>query len=594
MVIMIPQKIDNQNPISEKEVFQALNLIGNRPNWIVIHALKQARSIKNLSAETDFVVIAPGMGIVLIEAKGATGVKIEGNSWSMEGVPEDAKHKDPLGQLDGAAANIRRYLRKQKLIDNGTPVTRLVWFNKLSEGNIDDSKKDKGMELFPWELAWLEDLEDAQSIIERNLRNHTKEHPEFWGAKLDGSSLTPDLASKIAAALRVDIEVTSDKASEAKARAVRISQATKEQLKCLSLVSSNPYLYFEGGAGSGKTQLVIESALNLASQGKSVLLTAWNKMMAERLERRFAGVPNVHVEDVGSMLASIAMQERPADVSKDDWYDRELATLASKEIAAHRGLASFDAICIDEFQDIATKPAVCKAIFSLIKPGASPTIVLAGDDEQQIMATASKVNAFQAAQALNPGFIRITLNANCRQAPELSIAVHNFLEMDSTQLNHLVPYGGEHSFEVIPTDEASQLKDLARVINRLLDRFEGKNIRILSPFGAKRSSLALLFAIPSDEIHSKEVKKLMPLLRHESSPDGKITWRSISSFKGLEEDVIVIVDINEGARDWLEGERKSLREQLYVGMTRARFHLYMLVSDGLYEANTNVDGSVIK
>lgn len=69
---------------------------------------------------------------------------------------------------------------------------------------------------------------------------------------------------------------------------------------------------------------------------------------------------------------------------------------------------------------------------------------------------------------------------------------------------------------------------------------------------------------------------------------------SISSFEGLEEDVIVTVDIKEGARDWLEGERKSLREQLYVGMTRARFHLYMLVSDGLYEANTNVDGSLIK
>ena len=65
---------------------------------------------------------------------------------------------------------------------------------------------------------------------------------------------------------------------------------------------------------------------------------------------------------------------------------------------------------------------------------------------------------------------------------------------------------------------------------------------------------------------------------------------SISSFKGLEEDVIVVVDINEGVRAWLEGERKSLREQLYVGMTRARFHLYMLVSDELYEANTNVDG----
>jgi hypothetical protein len=587
MVSMIPQKIGISNPVSEKEVFRALELIRNRPDWIVIHSLKQARSIKNLSAETDFVVIVPGQGIVLIEAKGATAVKIDGNSWTMEGVPEDAKHKDPLSQLDGASANVRRYLLKQKLIGNSLPITRLVWFNKLAEGNIDDSKKDRGMELFPWEIAWLEDLEDAQSIIERNLRSYAKAHPIFRGEKVEASSLTSSLAREIASALRVDIEVSSDKASQAKAREVQIKQATKEQLRCLSLVSSNPFIYFEGGAGSGKTQLVIESALNLAEQGKMVLLTAWNKMMAERLEKRFEGVPNVHVEDVGSVLAGIARQERPAEVSKDEWYDSELAKLASKEIAQHPALASFDAICVDEFQDIAGKPDVCKALFSLVKDGASPTIVLAGDDEQQIMATASKVNAFQSAQVLNANFFRVTLNANCRQAPELSGAIHDFLGMDASRISHLVPLGGEHSFEVMATSDENQLKDLARLINRLLERFEGRNIRVLSPFGAKRSTLALLFATPREEIHSKEVKKLMPLLRHETSPEGKITWRSISSFKGLEEDVIVLVDINNDAKAWLEGEGKNLREQLYVGMTRAKFHLYMLVSDGLYEANTN-------
>ena len=166
--------------------------------------------------------------------------------------------------------------------------------------------------------------------------------------------------------------------------------------------------------------------------------------------------------------------------------------------------------------------------------------------------------------------------------------------MDASRLKHLVPFGGEHNFEVIKTDEESQLKDLARLINRLLERFDGRNIRILSPFGAKRSSLAMLFATPPENIFSKEVKKLMPLLRHETSPEGKITWRSISSFKGLEEDVIVLVDINNDAKAWLEGEGKNLREQLYVGMTRARFHLYMLVSDGLYEATTNNDGTAIK
>lgn len=590
---MIPQKISSDNPLSEKDVFKALQVIGGRADWIVIHSLKQARSIRNLSAETDFVVIVPGKGIVLIEAKGATSVKIEGNKWTIEGVPEDARHKDPLGQLDRAIANIRRYLRKQKLIDYSMPITRLVWFTKLSEGNIDDKKRDQGMELYPWELAWVEDLDDASSIIERNLRNYVREHQSLDDKDFEPSKLTPELARQIATALRVDIEVSSDKASQAKEREVRINQATKEQVAKLGMVSSNPFIYFEGGAGSGKTQLVVESALNFAGQGKQVLLTAWTKMMAERLEMRFSQVPNVHVSDIGAVLADIARQEKPAALSGDEWFDQRLAQIALEEIAKHPEHACFDAICIDEFQDIATKPEVCKAVFALLRDDSGVSIVLAGDDEQQIMATSTKVNAFESAQALKPNFMRVSLNANCRQAPELSLAIHKFLEMDSSNLFHLVPFGGEHSFEIIETNEESQLKDLARLINRLLERFDPQDIRILSPFGKIRSSLAVLFATPKEEIYSKEVRKLMPMLRHESSPEGKITWRSISSFKGLEQDVVVIVDVNQDAKFWLEGEGKNLREQLYVGMTRARFHLFVLVSDELYTANSNLDGTPV-
>lgn len=593
MVSMIPPTISINNPVSEKDVFNALKLTGGARDWIAIHSLKQARSIKNLSAETDFVVLVPGQGIVLIEAKGATAVKIEGNKWTMEGVPPEARHKDPLGQLDGSIANIRRYLKKQKLIDYSMPITRLVWFTSLAEGSIDDKKKDQGMELYPWELAWLEDLDDPRAIIERNLRSYVREHQSLDDKDFEPAKLTPELARQIATALRVDIEVSSDKASQALARDIRVNQATKEQVAILNMVATNPNLYFEGGAGSGKTQLVVESALNFAEQGKQVLLTAWTKMMAERLEKRFNGVPNVHVSDVGAILAEIANQQKPDDMSRDDWFDRRLAEIALDEIGKHPEHAAYDAICIDEFQDIATKPEVCRAVFALLRNEKEGSIVLAGDDEQQIMATSTKVNAFEVAQSLKPNFSKVSLNSNCRQAPELSIAIHDFLDMDASKLNHLVPFGGEHTFEVIETTEASQLKDLARLVNRLTERFDEKDIRILSPFGKVRSSLAVLFNTPMEQVYSKEVRKMMPLLKHDSSPEGKITWRSISSFKGLEQDVIVIVDVNQDAKNWLESEGKNLREQLYVGMTRARFHLFVLVSDGLYAANSSIDGTPV-
>jgi hypothetical protein len=590
MVQMIPGDYKLSTPTSEKAVFDALRLIENRPNWVVIHSLKQSQSIENLTTETDFVVLAPGLGILLIEAKGATSAKIEGNKWTMEGVPEDAKHKDPLGQLDRATANIRRYLKKQKLADYNMPITRLVWFTKLEEGSIEESKRDKGMELYPWELAWLEDLEDPESIIKRNLQNYVKEHLSLEDKAFEPEQLTPEKAIEIARALQVDIEVSADKNSAAKERQVLVYQATKEQLRLLKIVSENKYIYFEGGAGSGKTQLIIESALNFAKEGKSVLLTTWTVMMAENLAKRFDGVPNVHVEDVGSLLASLTKAERPEEISKDDWYDRVLAEKALEEIKKQPELRSFDAICIDEFQDIATKPEVCKALFSLLRE--DERIVLAGDDEQQIMATTTKVHAFEAAKALRPEFAKFTLSTNCRQAPELSLAIHDFLGIDASNLDHLIDAGTDNSFEVIATTQDTQNKDLSRVLNRLLEKFNGKDIRILSPFGPVNSSLAVLF----DEkrtpvIHSKEVQKMKPLLKHSSSPEGVIAWRSISKFKGLEQDVIIIMDINNSAKDWLESQGKNLREQLYVGMTRAKFHVVLLVSDDLYPATHNIDGT---
>jgi superfamily I DNA/RNA helicase len=589
MVQMIPSTYRVGIPNSEQVLFDALRLIENRPNWIVIHSLKQAQSIENLSAETDFVVLVPGHGILLIEAKGATAAKIDGNKWTLAGVPKDAEHKDPLSQLDSAIANIRRYLKKQKLADYNLPITRLVWFTRLEENSVDQAKRDKGMELYPWELAWLEDLEDPESIIKRNLTNYVKEHLSLEGKPFEPEQLTPQRAAEIARALRVDIEVSSDKNSAAKERHVLVHQATKEQLRLLDMVSENPYIYFEGGAGSGKTQLVVEAALNFAKQGKSVLLTTWTVMMAEHLAKRFEGVANVHVEDVGSLLASLTNAERPEDVSKDDWYDRVIAERALDEIKSHPELRSFDAICIDEFQDIATKPEVCKALFALLRD--DERIVLAGDDEQQIMATSTKVHAFESARALRSDFAKFALKTNCRQAPELSLAIHEFLGIDASRLNHLIDSGTDNSFEVIATSQETQNKDLARVLSRLLEKFNGKDIRVLSPFGPVNSSLAVLFDQKrTPKVHSKEVQKMMPLLKHETSPNGTIAWRSISKFKGLEQDVIVIMDINNSARDWLEGEGKNLREQLYVGMTRAKFHVVLLVSDELYPSTYSLDG----
>ena len=75
---------------------------------------------------------------------------------------------------------------------------------------------------------------------------------------------------------------------------------------------------------------------------------------------------------------------------------------------------------------------------------------------------------------------------------------------------------------------------------------------------------------------------------------GVINWRSIPKYKGLEDDVVVITDVSKSTSDWLEQRNQTLRNQLYVGLTRARFHAIVLVQEDLLPATYNVNGERIQ
>jgi superfamily I DNA/RNA helicase len=64
--------------------------------------------------------------------------------------------------------------------------------------------------------------------------------------------------------------------------------------------------------------------------------------------------------------------------------------------------------------------------------------------------------------------------------------------------------------------------------------------------------------------------------RH-ASTNGEIRWRSISKFKGLEAEVVVITDIGEEAADFFGDLGQPISDWLYVGISRAR-HRCVLVT----------------
>jgi hypothetical protein len=134
---------------------------------------------------------------------------------------------------------------------------------------------------------------------------------------------------------------------------------------------------------------------------------------------------------------------------------------------------------------------------------------------------------------------------------------------------------------------------LATVLQRLNGEYLTHEIRVLC-FEKEKSVLSELFA-DIGNLHAASDKWLAKNCRHQSSPLGEIRWRSIRKFKGLDQDAIVITDVSQASKDWVEQVLgKSLKDLLYVGMTRARFKVVLLVEDDLLPSTHNADGTVFK
>ncbi len=118
-------------------------------------------------------------------------------------------------------------------------------------------------------------------------------------------------------------------------------------------------------------------------------------------------------------------------------------------------------------------------------------------------------------------------------------------------------------------DEADQTKRIETLLKKLLgDGIPARKITVLSPKAENNSCFPAL-----QKLNSVKVEQISDSFFDDKSTD-KITFATIHSFKGLENSIIVLTD----AEDLLSDTARSL---LYVGMSRAKQRLYMILPENL-------------
>lgn len=576
----IPESPRGGANVSEVRLFEALKAHGEEADWTAVHSILIGRDPDVLVGEADFFVLLPNRGIVVIEAKAPTQVTYKSGDWFLEGTPNPKKN--PLDQANRARGALRKFIAELGM-DDEVPIARMVWFTSLGRHQFDPVSRGD-FQFHEWELGWKQDLAAPVKAIENVLDNFLRHYSKSETIKISPEHFTQDVSERISSALFADFTVSEDPRDRAKERADERRRLLADQFKILDAIEDNPHIYLEGAAGSGKSFLISEAAMRSRRDEKRTLVTCWNVLMAEELARQIphSNDLNFVVKDINCLMLEFAgLKSNPSDASSE-WYEEELPELALAGLKRKPFLGNFSAILIDEFQDLVGKLKVLEFLLSLGKGlGLSQTnLVLAGDERQQILVDRrGSMGSFSTAKALLPGIVKYKLKANTRMSPKLHREMQKLLGIKLEVDEHLIKSDQTGGLTVIETTQKQQATALKDCLKDLLLSYSSSEIRVLSPFGAQRSLIGKLF---ESEVRANDEVWLKSHARH-ASTNGEIRWRSISKFKGLEDEVVVITDIGQESADFFAERGQPIADWLYVGISRARHRCILITTTPIDE-----------
>lgn len=567
---MIPSTIHpSVRSTAEKRLFRILQHAKGTEEWICLHSLALARHARKRRGELDFVILAP-QGLFVLEVKGGRVARREGKWIFTDRYGfEHEKEESPFDQASGGMFSLEHALRKEFGTDNR--LGRLLMGYGVMFPDI--LFEEQGCDA-PRELVY--DIRDARNPISDYIDRVSRFAKSVRGS--DRALPSRDDRNAIAKFLRGDFEAIPLLAAREDSARESLARMTDTQFLVLDSFDSQRAVIVEGGAGTGKTLLALEVARREAREGRRVLLLCFNRLLAEFLS---ASLENEKESiEVGSIFQKMDNLIRASSLHGEFEKARKTADsteLFSKLYPEYSQLAlleeveaPFDVLVVDEGQDMLTQQ-------NLDFWGACLAGSLEGGRWRIFMDSNNQAGVFgvqenAAADRLRRLGVTHHLMINCRNTVQIADETEMLAcpRVKTTGVSSGLPVA--YSWY---SNEGEQEKKLARILRKLSEeQILPGQVTVLSP---RREE-----ACCAHRIQEPQLEKLSPEnVRYAITGATKsITYASVSAFKGLENDYIVLTDIEELEADWW----KSV---VYVGMSRARLGLFLLVSEkarSVYEA----------
>ena len=527
-------------------------------DYVLLHSLNIMGKRTGSDVESDFVLLHPKCRLVL-EVKGG-GIECAEGVWYTNNPKGRYEITPPFHQARFNSFDVYNYLKDQ--FGQGSLGYKSLFGYAIILPDVDlDVPTIEGD---PRRIIGKTELEATSmlDIVERQIAVSAQMYKDKFPDQDEPLLMTPELIAQAIQFLRPDLRLIPSLSSDEMDK--QLLKLSAEQMRSLNMMDRNPRLRVTGGPGSGKTLLAFETCRRelRATPASKIGLMCFNRHL-------------------GSFLADVAKWEDLSSVDAASFYshcDRLIGNAGDQTatdpnyfrqrvtdaLAAARRLPEdrkFDLLVIDEGQDFRDDGDKLALMEALLKGGLSKGRWRWFEDQDQLLSPEPdhppSGGHLDLLQALEGGAEALMLH-NWRNTDQIGRAVAKVIGRTDVETS-----GIPGPAVVSAPYPAGRELDLLNVVlaKHVLPKHLPKDIVVLSMRGAGKESYASaaelggLRAVPYDPAKPYE--------------EGTLRTSTVFKFKGMESHVAVLTDL-----DKLDSPRD--RRRAYVGMSRAKYALYVL------------------
>lgn len=544
MAKMIPNIIgydEFNNSVGEKRIYEALKSLPD--DYIIFYSVNWQREYNDniICGESDFTIFNPSRGMLVIEVKSG-GIRHDEFGWYQinSNTNEEIKLKrDPLIQANRSKFTFLELFNEK--LDGYTKVMveSAVWFPSIND------KKSLGIlppNYSPDIVLTEQDLVNPLISLEKIYDYYRM--PEK-------KSLNLELSNKVIEVLSPYFKIVPSLKTTINEEEFIFNRLTSEQSYLLDYLEEQNVATIQGGAGTGKTMLAVEKAKRASSTGK-VLFLCFNKMLLETLKTAID--KEKYNVDVYSLPGLFCKQTGLVGNFDNDDISNYLNSIFSEKW-------EYKHIIIDEGQDFLENHLRALSSLAELKKGCFYVFY----DKNQIVQLKQELNW------LNSVECRLVLTTNCRNTKSIAITSNKAIKVDKIKMRHEI--NGKKPVFYVKNSSKDVYDCLYKIIKDYLDQ------------GLLLNNIVILTAKTEDTSCLKGINSIGPYkITNNIFRNSEILFTTARKFKGLEADIVLLIDVDDKNFNNDEGRRI-----FYVGASRAKHYLNIICNINENQLNSMAD-----